>query len=115
VEDVAGIKQPPPVSEPDAVGESAPDAPVNSITTYRVQIASVKSEREAKEEWTRLKSKYPVLLRRLSLTVVRADLGAKGVFYRLLIGPLLDKAAAIEFCQSAKKRRIACLIHKTTK
>jgi hypothetical protein len=80
-------------------------------TIYRVQIASVKSEREAKEEWKRLKSKFPVLLRRLNLTVARVDLGLKGVFYRLLIGPLPDKSAAKEFCQSAKERKIACQIH----
>ena len=114
-EDVAAIKQPPPLPIPDAVGEPAPEETASPGTIYRVQIASVKSEREANEEWKRLKSKYPVLLRRLNLTVTRVDLNKKGVFFRLLIGPLPNKFAANEFCQSAKKRRIACLIHKTTK
>jgi hypothetical protein len=110
-EDVAGIIQPPPLSEPDAIITPAPAKIPKLNTIFRVQIASVKSEREAKEEWKRLKSKYPVLLRRLNLTVARVDLGLKGVFYRLLIGPLSDKFAAKEFCQSAKERKIACLVH----
>jgi cell division septation protein DedD len=114
-EDVAGIIQPPPLSEPKAVVTPAPAEILKLNTTYRVQIASVKSEREAKAEWERFKSKYPVLLRKLNLTVARVDLDEKGVFYRLLIGPLPDKSAAKKFCQSAKERKIACLIHMTTK
>jgi hypothetical protein len=111
-EDVAGITQPPPLSEPNAVVTPAPAEIPKLNTNYRVQIASVKSEQEAKKEWNRLKNKYPVLLRRLDLTVARVDLGVKGVFYRLLIGPLPDKSAANEFCQSAKERKIACLVHR---
>jgi cell division septation protein DedD len=111
-EDVAGITQPPPLSEPNAVVTPAPAEIPKLNTIYRVQIASVRSEREAKEEWKRLKSKFPVLLRRLNLTVARVNLDEKGVFYRLLIGPLPDKSAAKEFCKSAKERKIACLFHK---
>jgi cell division septation protein DedD len=114
-EDVAGITQPPPLSEPNAIVTPSPAKIPKLKTTYRVQIASVKSEREANEEWKRLKSKYPVLLRRLNLSVARVDLGVKGIFYRLLIGPLPDKSAANDFCQSVKVRKISCLIHKTKK
>ncbi len=110
-EDVAGIIQPPPLSEPGLEINPVPAETTDLKTTYRVQIASVKSEWEAKEEWKRLKRRYPVLLQRLNLSVARADLGEKGVFYRLLIDPLPDKAAANEFCLSAKKRKMACLIH----
>jgi cell division septation protein DedD len=111
-EDVAGITPPQPLSEPDAVDTPAPAENPKLNTIYRVQIASVKSEREAKEEWERLKSKFPTLLRRLNLTVARVNLDEKGVFFRLLIGPLPDKSAAKEFCKSAKERKIACLVHK---
>jgi hypothetical protein len=114
-EDVAGIKQPPPLATSDSVNIPAPVETPKRNTIYRVQIASVKSEREAKDEWTRLENKYPVLLRRLNLIVTRVNLNEKGVFYRLLIGPLPDKPAAKAFCQSAKVQKIACLIHKTTK
>jgi hypothetical protein len=111
-EDMAGISPPRPPSVPDVVDSPAPKETTKLKTTYRVQISSVKSEREAKEEWKRLQSKYPVLLRRLNLTVARVDLGVKGMFYRLLIGPLPDKLAVKKFCQSAKERKIACLVHR---
>jgi hypothetical protein len=110
-EDVAGIIQPPPLSEPGLEINPVPTETTDLETTYRVQIASVKSEWEAKDEWKRLKLRYPILLQRLNLSVARVDLGEKGVFYRLLIGPLPNKAAANEFCLSAKNRKLACLIH----
>jgi hypothetical protein len=111
-EDVAGIKRPTPSLIPDAVEKPAHDVIKKSETIYRVQIASVKSVLEANQEWKRLNSKYPILLRRLKLTVTRVDLNEKGVFFRLLIGPLPDKSAAKEFCRLAKNRKIACLIHR---
>jgi hypothetical protein len=111
VADMAGIIQPPPLSAPGLEINPVPAETTDLKTTYRVQIASVKSEWEAKDEWKRLKRRYPVLLQQLNLSVARADLGEKGIFYRLLIGPFPGKAAANEFCLSAKKRKLACLIH----
>jgi hypothetical protein len=116
-EDVTTIEQPPRLlglNEPTPITVVEPNvnSPVISQPIYRVQIASVRSEREAQGEWRRLKSKYPVSLRRLNLKISRVELGLKGTFYRLLIGPLPDKSAARAFCQSVKKRMIACLVHR---
>ena len=42
--------------------------------------------------------------------VQRADLGAKGVFYRVRAGPLADRTAADELCVALKARDVGCLV-----
>ena len=52
----------------------------------------------------------PNFLGNLSLNVVRADLGPKGIFYRLRAGPLADKATARALCQVLAKKKVGCLV-----
>jgi hypothetical protein len=47
------------------------------------------------------------LLGNVSATPVRADLGDKGVFYRLLTAPIAD---ADRICGELKRRNIGCVI-----
>ena len=49
-------------------------------------------------------------VRLLPLLMKRADLGDKGVFYRLQAGPLSDAAAAETLCGKLKQRNVGCLI-----
>ena len=75
-----------------------------------IQLASVKSEADAKTKWATLKSKYSSLSA-LSLKVQKADLGAKGTFYRVQAGPTsADNAASI--CSKIKAAKGDCLIAK---
>ena len=46
----------------------------------------------------------------LRSSVVRVDLGRKGVFYRLQAGPLADEAAARALCSRAKQRKLGCIV-----
>jgi hypothetical protein len=39
---------------------------------------------------------------------VRADLGAKGTYYRIEAGPLANKAAAARLCGELKQHRLGC-------
>ncbi len=50
------------------------------------------------------------LLGGLTLTVERADLGEKGVFYRVQAGPVADEAAARKLCAALGERKQACLV-----
>lgn len=75
-----------------------------------IQLASVKSDADAKTKWASLKSKYASLAS-LSLKVQKADLGAKGTFYRVQAGPTsADNAASI--CAKIKAAKGDCLIAK---
>jgi hypothetical protein len=99
---------------PDPVKTLAAEKPPISKMIYWVQLASLRTELQAKEEWERIKIEHSIIVKGLNLTVSRADLGTKGIFYRLLVGPLPDKFTAQEFCLSAKVYKIACLIHRSS-
>jgi hypothetical protein len=77
---------------------------------YQIQLAAVKNAAAAKQEWARLQKKYASLLGKLSLNVVRADLGKKGLFYRLRTGSFENQTAAKALCQSLAKLKVACLV-----
>ena len=76
----------------------------------RIQLGSLRSAEAAKEEWARLKRDQPDLLGKLSAVAVRADLGDKGVYYRLQAGPLGDGAAAERLCGELRQRKFGCTL-----
>ena len=84
----------------------APGAPANAHGT-RLQLGSVRSEATARQEWERIKRTNADLLANVSAIPVRADLGEKGVFYRIQTGPLTD---ADQLCSELKRRNVGCII-----
>ncbi|MBE2192353.1 MAG: SPOR domain-containing protein [Alphaproteobacteria bacterium] len=75
-----------------------------------VQFAAVKSDADAKAKWSKLQSQYPEL-KTLSLHVQRADLGSKGIFYRVQSGPMsLEQAQDV--CTKIKAAKGDCLVIK---
>jgi hypothetical protein len=101
---------PPARNQAAALPRNAPQpvAPAASGTGPRVQLASVRSPEAARDEWARLKHDNPDLLGRLTANAVRADLGEKGIYYRIEAGPLTDKAAADRLCKALKDRGLGC-------
>ena len=77
---------------------------------YRVQLAALRSEAEAKEAWDRLQRNYPGLLSKLQAQVTRTDSSGRGVYYRLQAGPLSEKILAEMLCGELKSRKQECLI-----
>jgi len=95
------------------------DAPVQTATAeptpggaYQVQLASVLSEQAALAEWGRISGKNKDILGAYAPTVTRADLGDRGVFFRLRTGPLADKAAADALCASLAAANVGCIVVK---
>lgn len=80
--------------------------------TYRVQLAALRSPEGARRAWELLRKAHGDLLGGLKPTVVRADLGAKGIFYRLRVGPVRDRAAGRKLCAKLKARKVGCLVVK---
>src|SRR6202022_1092447 len=71
-----------------------PKTATAGVAGTRLQLGSVRGEEEARQEWERGKRKNADLLGTLSATPVRADLGDKGIYYRILTGPVADQATA---------------------
>jgi SPOR domain len=76
----------------------------------RLQLGSVRSEEAARQEWERIKRKNPDILGNLSAAPIRADLGDKGIYYRIQTAPVTDPAAAERLCNQLKQRDIGCII-----
>ena len=77
---------------------------------FRVQMASVRTPEAARNEVGRFKRTAGDLLDGLALDVKRADLGDKGVFYRVQAGPLADAGAAAGLCDRLKERKLGCVV-----
>lgn len=73
----------------------------------RIQLGSMRDEDAARQEWARIKRSHADLLGGLSATPVRADLGDKGVYYRILTEPVAD---AERVCGELKRHNIGCII-----
>lgn len=82
----------------------------------RVQIAAMTSKESAEKYWLSLKKKYPNLLSRLKHYIKKADLGSRGVFYRLQIGNFPTREEAEDFCNKyivkTLKTRSDCILIK---
>ena len=71
---------------------------------YAAHLASLKSVAGAKKQWADLQTAHPDLFGDLSLAVVAADLGDRGVYQRVLAQSFESRAAAQDFCAKVKAR-----------
>lgn len=88
--------------EPTA-GASATAAAAIKPGNYYVQLASISSESAAPKEWVKLQKTYSALSD-AKYRVQRADLGAKGIFYRIQAGPM-SKDSAKSICDAVKAQK----------
>jgi SPOR domain len=107
--------QPAPVKpkapKPAVAQASATPQAATPNTKYVVQVGSKKNQTEALASFADMQQKYPTLLASYRPMVQKADLGAKGVWYRLRIGPIADKSAAAKLCSQLKAQGLPdCLV-----
>ena len=69
---------------------------------YLVQVTSRSSQTSALAAFADMQQKYPSLIGAYEPDIQRADLGAKGVWYRLRVGPVASKSAAAQLCENLK-------------
>ena len=96
--------------EEPAKVEAKPAETKTASGSAAIQFAAVKSDAEARQLWSSLQSKNPELQGK-TLRVQKADLGAKGVYYRVQVAGLsADTASSI--CGSVKSRGGSCMVVK---
>ena len=78
---------------------------------WAVQISSAGSEDSAWATWKTMQKKHK-MLESLTPVVVKADLGAKGTFYRVRMQGYADQALAQSACGKLKAAGISCFISK---
>jgi tetratricopeptide (TPR) repeat protein len=87
-----------------------PPAATRTTGAYLIQIAAFRDEAIAQVEAQGLKAKAGELLADTQQTIQRADLGERGIYYRVQFGPFASKRAANERCTSLKSRGLNCII-----
>jgi tetratricopeptide (TPR) repeat protein len=96
-----------------APAEAAADLqPVaQAVTGWSVQIASASTEDAAWSTWKKMQAKHKALVSKEPV-VVRADLGTKGVFYRVRLVGFGTQSDANSECASLKSKGVKCYISK---
>ena len=77
--------------------------------THVVQVGAFRSNEEAVAQWNRMAGRLGDYLDGKARDVERADLGDRGVYYRLRIGPFGSSDAASAYCAGLKERGQDCL------
>lgn len=122
VADPAPSKTAPAVTKPPEPKAPEPNLEVAAVTpaaptpipagAFQIQLVSVPTEEAAQSEWKRISGRHQDLFAALTPAVTKADLGEKGIYYRLRAGPLADKAAADQLCATLAADRIGCIVVK---
>jgi SPOR domain len=117
--DAQPLRVPPPASAPTRAAAVAPQAaaPAPSTTNAAgsgsfVQVSSQRSEEEAQAAFRSLQAKYPNQLGGRQPLIHKVDLGAKGTYYRAMVGPFANANEAGELCSSLKAAGGQCLIQR---
>jgi SPOR domain len=96
--------------EAAATGSRAKRTETGRSGGLRLQLGASRSESEARGAWERLKRSNADLLGNLTGAAVRADLGEKGIYYRIETGPIGDPATAARVCGELRQRHLACML-----
>lgn len=95
---------------PITPAKPVPAAPASATGKgdYVVQLAAFRDEPSARAAYAKLQDKFPAL-KSLSADIQKADLGAKGIYYRLRAGYLV-KADAATLCDNLAAQKQACFV-----
>ena len=79
---------------------------------YAVQVASQRSAAEARASFRALRAKFPNQFGGREPIVRRTDLGAKGIYYRAMVGPFASMEKAAGMCRTLKAAGCNCLVQR---
>lgn len=103
-----------PKAEPIKIPEKTSEPKVeikNNTGPWRIQLMASTNKSAVTNSWASLSKKYPVL-NNLPHEVETADLGAKGIFYRLHAGAYSNRTQADALCKEIKNLGGSCIVKK---
>ncbi len=77
---------------------------------FVAQLAALQSEAAVQQAWRRLSSRAPELFASAHLDVERADLGQRGIYYRVRAGYFTDRSNAARFCDRIRQMGQDCIV-----
>ena len=91
------------------VGTAISTPPVAPGRAFRIQLAAVRGEADARRAWDLFMSDLGPVLSDIEPIFERADT-VNGVFYRVQIGPFGSQEAAESLCEELKQRNASCFV-----
>ncbi|MCR9240910.1 MAG: SPOR domain-containing protein [Rhodobiaceae bacterium] len=104
------VVPPPTVLPPVAVPDTPPAVQPSANGRFVIQIAAFRDQVQAAAGFARLRTAYPDLVAGLTPDVERADLGDRGIYFRLRLGAFQTKDAATALCTRLKGRGQDCIV-----
>lgn len=98
-----------PIMTPGARPELTPAPAFVASGPYVAQIAALRSQAGTDQAFSRLASRAPELFAHARLDVERADLGQRGVYYRVRVGYFADLENASRFCDRIRAMGQDCV------
>jgi cell division septation protein DedD len=89
---------------------AAAAVPATATSGYVVQLSATGSPEEAQTTYSRLQRNYASILGNLEANIQRADLGDRGIFYRVRVGPWAQRGDAVAVCESLKAAGADCFV-----
>ena len=94
-----------------AVAASQPSVAGSAVSGGAVlQIGAYETPEIANGAWNAFRNRFASVAGGLAQDVQKADLGAKGTWYRLRVGPFADKAAANAACEKLRAQGGTCFV-----
>ncbi len=94
-------------STPAAAPSTAEAAPQGKVM---IQLGSFRSKDQAAREWITIQQMDKGILSNMRPAVEKADLGTRGVYFRLKTGPYASKAAAKQICNELAALKLPCIV-----
>ena len=103
---------PQPTPEKISIPAKTPAQPAKAAAgSWQVQLMASTNRNAVAGSWASLSKKYPVL-KNQPYEIETADLGAKGIFYRLQAGAFADRSGADALCKEIKSLGGSCIVKK---
>jgi cell division septation protein DedD len=99
------------VAPPPAVTPAPPAASGSAVSGAAVlQVGAYPSVELAEEAWQNFRAQHPVVASGLASDIQRADLGERGIWYRVRVGPFADEGTAVTACDRLKADGGNCFV-----
>lgn len=82
----------------------------SDVGNYQIQLSAVRSDTAARNAWKTISDAHADMFYGAKLDVQRADLGPRGVFYRVRVDAFETRAKAKSFCSDLKSRNQDCMV-----
>jgi cell division septation protein DedD len=96
-------------TETAALAPPRTSLPIAPSGDYRIQLAAVRGEADARRAWDLFMGDLRPVLGEVAPIFERAET-ANGVFYRVQIGPFASQQTAESLCEELKQRNASCFV-----